>query len=452
MSSTVIKVESVSKKFCSSLKQTMFYGARDLAVCFLGLNHHSERLRNGEFWAVDDISFDLKHGECLGIIGPNGSGKSSLLKMLNGIFMPDKGKIEIEGRMGSLIEVGAGFHPMLTGGENVYVNGAILGMSKNELDEKFDKIVDFAGIEKFMDSPVKYYSSGMYVRLGFAVTVHAELDILIIDEVLAVGDVFFQAKCVKKLQDMLKKGVAVLLVSHDMGMIRSLCDRTILIDKGRIVFEGDSAEAVEAYHALRAWQLGAVDLKGPAVHEQPTETKVTSTAPKEPHCQTENEPESLLTADDKIKIGSQRYGNGKGRLVSYTINGKERCLEISINSGKKLDVNLEFSIEKAIFSPVVGIMIRTWHGIELFGNNTTFANTPLGPVNPGDSLKFQFSQHLHLNNGHYLMTLTLAEWSEKGDLVYVDRNVDAVLVQVSNGPFPYSGVCNLQGTVTVEKL
>ena len=189
---TVIKVENVSKKYCRSLKHTMMYGMQDIARNSIGLKSCSDTLREGEFWALNDVSFEVKKGETLGIVGANGSGKSTLLKLLNGIFMPDKGRIEINGRVGALIEVGAGFHPMLTGRENIYVNGAILGMSKKEIDKKFDEIVDFADIGDFIDSPVKHYSSGMYVRLGFAIASHADLDILMVDEVLAVGDFRFK--------------------------------------------------------------------------------------------------------------------------------------------------------------------------------------------------------------------------------------------------------------------
>lgn len=167
-----IKVDNVSKKYCKSLKRSMLYGVKDIARNTFGLSSHSDKLRKDEFWAVDDVSFEVKKGETLGIIGPNGSGKTTMLKMLNGIFWPDKGKITLKGKVGALIEVGAGFHPLLTGRENIYINAAILGMTKEEVDKKFDEIVEFADIGDFLDVPVKHYSSGMYVRLGFSVAVH----------------------------------------------------------------------------------------------------------------------------------------------------------------------------------------------------------------------------------------------------------------------------------------
>src|SRR3989338_5089706 len=183
-----IKVENVSKKFCRSLKDSMLYGMTDIGKNLIGLGSNSSVLRKNEFWAVEGISFEIKRGESFGLIGPNGSGKTTLLKMLNGIFWPDKGKITTRGRVGALIAVGAGFHPLLTGRENIYINGAILGINKKEVDEKFDPIVEFADIGNFLDAPVKHYSSGMYVRLGFSIAVHCDPEVLLVDEILAVGD------------------------------------------------------------------------------------------------------------------------------------------------------------------------------------------------------------------------------------------------------------------------
>ena len=247
MNDTVIKVEGVSKKYCRSLKHTMMYGVADLSRSFLGLDQQTERLRDGEFWAVNDVSFEVKKGETLGLIGLNGSGKSTLLKMLNGIMMPDKGRIAISGRVGALIEVGAGFHPMLTGRENIYINGAIIGMTKKEIDKKFDEIVAFADIDNFIDSPVKHYSSGMYVRLGFAVAVHAEPDILLVDEALAVGDALFQSRCYSKIKSMKDRGTSVILVSHDMNTVQRICRRTLYIEKGKKIKFGDTPDVVSEY-------------------------------------------------------------------------------------------------------------------------------------------------------------------------------------------------------------
>ena len=246
-----IKVDHVSKKYCKSLKGSMLHGVKDIGRNMLGLSSHSENLRNAEFWAVDDVSFEVKKGETLGLIGPNGSGKTTLLKMLNGIFWPDKGKITINGRVGALIEVGAGFHPMLTGRENVYINAAILGMTKEEVDEKFDDIVEFADIGDFLDTPVKFYSSGMYVRLGFAVAVHCEPDILLVDEVLAVGDANFQRKSSERMRKLIESGnTSIILISHNMQTVEAIANKATLLNGGKVLVAGNVNDVVARYDLL----------------------------------------------------------------------------------------------------------------------------------------------------------------------------------------------------------
>jgi len=200
-----------------------------------------------EFWALNDVSFNVEHGEVLGIIGRNGAGKSTLLKLLSRITEPDKGKITLNGRVASLLEVGTGFHPELTGRENIYLSGAILGMRREEIKKRFDEIVDFAGVEKFLDTPVKRYSSGMYVRLGFAVAAHLETEILLVDEVLAVGDVEFQRRCIDKIGDVTKNSKTVIIVSHNLVLLKSLCSIAMLIEDGKIFFQGNSDVTVELY-------------------------------------------------------------------------------------------------------------------------------------------------------------------------------------------------------------
>jgi len=254
MNDTIIKVDGIGKKFCKTLKHTMQYGACDLARSFLGMSQTAESLREGEFWALQDVSFELKRGECLGLVGANGAGKSTLLKILNGIMSPDRGQIEMHGRVGALIEVGAGFHPLLTGRENIYVNGAILGFSKKEINSKFDEIVEFSGLHEFIDSPVKHYSSGMYVRLGFAIAAQMEPDVLIIDEVIAVGDAGFRSKCYNRIAK-ISENTAIILVSHSMPMISRLATSAMVLDRGYVKFKGDSVNAILEYNRLFTNQM-----------------------------------------------------------------------------------------------------------------------------------------------------------------------------------------------------
>lgn len=245
----LISVENVSKKFARRLRHAMWYGMCDLGREVAGLEPRGATLRANEFWALQDISFELKRGECLGIIGPNGAGKSTLLKLLNGIIRPTQGRIRVRGRVGALIEVGAGFHPMLTGRENIYVNGAILGMGKAEIDRKFDQIVEFADIGDFLDTPVKFYSSGMYVRLGFAIAAHLEPDILLIDEVLAVGDIGFRVRCYNAIARLLDR-CAVILVSHNLPHLHRASTRSVVLYKGSLKFMGTVNDGIAAYEEM----------------------------------------------------------------------------------------------------------------------------------------------------------------------------------------------------------
>src|SRR5712692_2607267 len=248
MSTVVIHGEGLGKEYRRGLQ--VDDGLRHSLEAFLRSPLASLRRKKGEmFWALKDVSLEVREGEVLGLIGRNGAGKTTLLKILSRITRPTTGWAEIRGRVGSLLEVGTGFHPELTGRENTFLSGAILGMGKAEIERKFDEIVAFAELEKFIDTPVKHYSSGMYVRLAFAVAAHLEPEILLVDEVLAVGDINFQKKCLGKMGDVARAGRTVVLVSHNMGAINALCSRCIILDKGGTEFDGSTAEATARYYA-----------------------------------------------------------------------------------------------------------------------------------------------------------------------------------------------------------
>jgi len=247
MGEVLVKADRVSKKFCRDLKTSLWYGVKDLTSEFLGGRNHEAQLRPKEFWAVNDINFELERGQCLGLIGRNGAGKSTLLKMLNGLIKPDRGSIIMNGRVGALIELGSGFNPILTGRENIYNNGAVLGISKKEIDKVIDEIIAFSEIEKFIDTPVQFYSSGMKVRLGFAVAVHMKPDVLILDEVLAVGDSGFKMKSFNKINEIMKDA-AVIFVSHSMPNVANICNKILLMDKGQEEYYGvDISEGIDRY-------------------------------------------------------------------------------------------------------------------------------------------------------------------------------------------------------------
>src|SRR5216110_602812 len=272
MSEAIIRVEALGKLYRIGARQERYYTLRDTLTealtrpfsklsCLLGCNGVSPTISESAFiWALRDVSFEIKRGEVTGIIGRNGAGKSTLLKILSRITEPTTGFAELHGRVGSLLEVGTGFHPELTGRENIYLNGAFLGMKRAEIQRRFDEIVAFAEVERFVDTPVKHYSSGMYVRLAFGVAAHLEPEILLVDEVLAVGDADFQKKCLGKMSDVAREGRTVLFVSHNLPSIEKLCGRVIVIDGGRITMQGEPVACIASYLGSRAEPRAVLDL------------------------------------------------------------------------------------------------------------------------------------------------------------------------------------------------
>ena len=277
----LVKVENVSKIFCRDLKKSLLYGLNDSIRDLVGVSRlgssGKRQLRKDEFWANEGVSFELRRGECLGLIGHNGAGKTTLLKMLNGLIKPDTGRIEMRGRVGALIALGAGFNPILTGRENIYVNGSVLGLKRAEIDARIDDIIAFADIGEFIDSPVQNYSSGMQVRLGFAAASSMKPDILILDEVLAVGDAAFQTKLCNRLADLRREGVPFILVSHNMHHISRYCDDVVYLKKGIVKYIGNAEEGIRRFmvdmdqskdqsHSEPNWQIsegsGKVKLTG----------------------------------------------------------------------------------------------------------------------------------------------------------------------------------------------
>lgn len=284
-----INVEGLSKKFCLSLKRSMYYGVVDVSKKMLGLGVNTSTLRSGEFWALKDVSFSLKRGETLGIMGGNGSGKSTLLRILTGVLAPDVGRVTVRGRVGALIAVGAGFHPHMTGRENIYLNATILGMTRAEVDRKFDSIVEFAEVSDFIDAPVSTYSSGMYVRLGFSVAIHCDPEIIIADEILSVGDFLFQVRCFDKIKELIRNGTSVLLVSHSDVAIKSVCDKVAILHRHRLVGVGDADDMILKYRSMLVRE--AIESRGGS------------------------DPKKGITTTGLVTIHSVEIIDGKGRLI-----------------------------------------------------------------------------------------------------------------------------------------
>lgn len=250
-SEVLISCNNLSKRFCRDLKRSFLYGVGNISKDLLfpktdatNIHYSEQKLKKGEFWALKDVNFELRRGECLGLIGKNGAGKTTLFKVLNGLIKPDTGHVEIRGRIGALIALGAGFNPILTGKENVFINGSILGLSRSEILGKYDEIVDFAELHDFMDAPVRTYSSGMKVRLGFAIAAQMKPDVMLVDEVLAVGDVAFKRKCLAFVQQLQRNGGSIILVSHNLNQIMSYCSKSILLEKGVLFSAGDTRDVI----------------------------------------------------------------------------------------------------------------------------------------------------------------------------------------------------------------
>jgi lipopolysaccharide transport system ATP-binding protein len=378
MSDSIITVDRLGKLFQLNRLQQQHNTLRDALV--YSLSAPVRRLRHRQpkntqpsdelLWALKDISFEVSAGEAIGIIGRNGAGKSTLLKVLSRITEPTEGRAYVQGRVASLLEVGTGFHPELSGRENIYLNGAILGMRRAEIARKFDEIVAFAEIEKFLDTPVKRYSSGMYVRLAFAVAAHLEPEVLVVDEVLAVGDLAFQKKCLGKMEDVAKGGRTVLFVSHNMNAVQRLCTRSILLEHGRLVAQGPTADIVTRYLASSA---GAIT------------------------------PASWI---DLTQMG--RRGTGRARFVSIWYGSDKKSLEFQPYTSGPLEVALIIESDEARAVGTVAVTLYDEYGTKLVNLDTLILGQEMPLVAGRNIVRFRINQ-LHLNPGIYVLGLWVAD-------------------------------------------
>lgn len=356
-----IEIKNLSKKYTLTQERPVF-----LKSLFF-------RERKEEIWALKDINLEIKKGETIGIIGENGSGKSTLLKILAGITTPTDGDIKINGQVSSLIELGAGFHPDLTGKENIYLNGSILGLTKKEIDQKLNQIIDFANIGDFIDTPVSKYSSGMSVRLGFAVAVHLNPDILLVDEVLAVGDESFQRKCFKKISEFKKQEKTILFVSHNLIHIESLCNRVVWLDEGEIGSIGKSSKAIASY-------LDNLDKKE----------------------------EKDLKRSNTLNIAGRGWGTGEALITEIKfLDGRkqEKCL---FKTGEEMIIKIKIKFSEDVKDPIVGFIIYDTDGGTIYATNTQWKAIKLGNFKKGSTVYFQSNQKINLLDGTYFLTVAIA--------------------------------------------
>ena len=387
-----------------------------------------------EFWALGGISFEVERGEVFGVIGPNGSGKSTLLEIVTGTLEPTGGEVITQGRIAALLSLGAGFNPEFTGRENVFLHGEIMGLSRAEVARSVPAIERFAEIGEFMDRPVKTYSTGMYLRLAFSAAIHVEPEILVVDEVLAVGDAIFVNRCVQKFEEMRRRGVTVLLVTHDVGLVKLLCDRAMLLCRGRALSLGDPSEVVNRYNGLvleRQREFIEANLPpGPPPGLTPP-----ATGPAEPVDPAEQ------------MLYSFRHGDRQAEVVRVELLNQAGKPARAFCSGEGMQVRVEVRFHEPHPRPVVGIMIRTRIGMEVYGTNTEVEQAGPGPARRGDSIEVTFEFPCRLTAQEY--TLTVATQSHDGSSH--DWLDDVLTFQVVDTRRA-AGVANLEARVSSRKL
>jgi lipopolysaccharide transport system ATP-binding protein len=403
MSNTVIRVENLSKKYIIRHQQAQQYtalrdviadGIKSIGRRFSGAKQDPMGSTQEEFWALKDVSFEVKQGDRIGIIGRNGAGKSTLLKILSRITEPTLGEISIKGRVASLLEVGTGFHPELTGRENVYLNGAILGMDRSEIKKKFDEIVAFAEVEKFLDTPVKRYSSGMYVRLAFAVAAHLEPEILIVDEVLAVGDAQFQQKCLGKMEDVAEKeGRTILFVSHNMAAVEKLCESGFFLRQGQLMFEGTKSETITQYLSSVSSEMST-----------------------------------------SLRDRSDRQGTGAVKIVGIEFRDTNKNLLEVVNSGQTIDIYFYFeNYQENISRVIASLAIKTLLDVPVFLQHNRLTGNEFGNL-PNTGIFIARIYDLPLPSSIYLLSYSLIQ-----DGTYLDGISNAIDLSVVDGDFFGSG-------------
>lgn len=425
MSDIVIKVDGISKVY--KLYNDPVDRVKEALNPFRKKYHH-------DFYALKDVSFELKRGETVGIIGKNGSGKSTLLKILTGVLTPSAGSYHVKGKISSLLELGTGFNMELSGLENVYFNGSILGYTKEEIDEKLEAILEFADIGEFIGQPVKTYSSGMSVRLAFAVAISVDPDVLIVDEALAVGDMFFQQKCFKKFKEFQDKGKTILFVTHDLNSIIRYCNKGIVLNDGVKMFEGESKEVVDFYKKL----FSDCCLNQPLKDENTIQFKNKLTQDGE-----------SFKSHFRVNKNALIYGNMDAEIIDFGVFDSNNEPVQIISNNEEFYIGMVVKFNKKVANPIFAYTIKDLKGMEITGTNTICEGTEVGNYDKGDVVFVEFSQRVNLQVGQYALSLGCTKYS--GDkLMVFHRLYDILLFEViSNRQFV--GLFDLYTKITLSK-
>lgn len=420
---------------------------KDVTKTYKLYNKPSDRLRENfsimhknyhrDHDALQGISLDVYKGECVGIIGTNGSGKSTLLKIVTGVVAPTSGTLEIKGKISALLELGAGFNQEYTGIENIYLNGTMVGFTKEEMDGKLQSIIDFADIGEFINQPVKTYSSGMFARLAFAVAINVDPDILIVDEALSVGDIFFQSKCYQKFMDLKEAGKTILFVSHDLGSIIKYCDRSLLIHHGKQIAVGKSSEIVDIYKKILVNQFDEKDVEKLLNKENLEENDNKENSEHEDAADEINETENLQTNElDGIwknqmlnNSNAVTYGNGVADIIDYAIIDEKGKLNFSISKGSNFSIRMKIQFYQGVKQPIFAYTLKDVKGTEITGTNTMLEKQTIDQVKAGEIVTVNFDQNMCLQSGNYLLALGCTGF-ENGNFTVYSRLYDVCNLQV----------------------
>ena len=399
--------------------------------------------RHGVFKAMDNFNLEVRKGEVLGVLGKNGAGKSTLLKMVTGVVTPTTGTIEIKGKISSLLELGTAFNMELTGIENIYQHGQVMGLTNEQIEDKKQEIIDFADIGDHLYQPVKTYSSGMFARLAFACAINVDPDILIVDEVLSVGDMAFQLKCFKKFEQFKENGKTILFVTHNISDVLRNCTRTIIIDKGRKIFDGSVKEGVERYKKI----IVGLDEKE-SKEELLTDEELLE---KNPNNVIEKNNNENWKSNFNQNPNLVDYGNGAAEVIDYGIFGTKEEYLSAIENDKEVVLKSKIHFNKDVKDPIFTMTIKDFNGLEICGTNTLIEKVYTGEYKAGDTVIAEFRQILNVAPGKYTLSFSCTHFNSKGELEVLNRKYDALLVEILSMKNTV-GLMNLDSKITITKL